>query len=204
MNSEMKPQATSGCFERELLMAYATRLLDPAAASKVEAHLAGGCEACRAVVNEYRTLDSVLEEWKPAEPSPWFDARLRAALAVRAPRKRGFLGFDWGALTRHRWLAPALAAALVVAVSVVAVRVHRTHVGSAIAQETQPSISQSGSQSGGAATGTTPAPSSVQSGSEEAGAGETAQQAAEDDEMLSNFDILSELPAPPQGSQVDN
>lgn len=200
MNSGTKPLMTSGCFEREQLMSYATRLLDPAEASKVGAHLAGGCETCRAVVNEYRTLDSVLEEWKPAEPSPWFDARLRAAMASQGSEKRGFLGFDWRALTPWpRWI-PALAAALAVMVSLVAVRVHRTHVGSALAGKTQASMSQPS----GVAAGTAPAARTVQAGSEEAGTAEAAQQAAEDDEMLANFDILSELPAPPQGSQVDN
>lgn len=195
MNSGTK--MTPGCFERERLMSYATRLLDPAEASKVEAHLAGGCETCRAVVNEYRTLDSVLDEWKPAEPSPWFDARLRAAMAPRGSEKRGFLT----ALTPWpRWI-PAVAAALVVMVSLVAIRVHRTHVGSALAGKTQASVSQPG----GATVGAAPPPSTVQPGSVEAGTAETAQQAAEDDEMLANFDILSELPAPPQqGTQVDN
>src|SRR5579863_7654803 len=191
---------TSGCFERELLMSYATRLLDLAEASKVEAHLAGGCETCRAVVNEYHTLDSVLEEWKPAEPSPWFDARLRAAIASRGSEKRGFRGFEWRALTPWpRWI-PALAAAQVVMVSVVAVGVQRDHVGSGNARKTQASMSQPGGTTVGALRG----PGTVQAGSEEAGTAETAQQAAQDDEMLTNFDILSELPAPPQGSQVDN
>lgn len=192
----------SECFEKEQLLAYATKLLEPAEEAKVHAHLAGGCETCGAVVKEYRALDSVLEEWKPAEPSPWFDARLRTALASgRSARAAGFLGLDWARWSR--WLAPALAAALVVVVSVVAVRVRRTGrpgsgAGNTIAQQGPPAVNPPG-QGGGAVQG----PQAVQPGSEEPG-GMDAAQTSDDDDMLTNFDVLSELPAPPPSDKVEN
>ena len=193
----------SECFEKERLLAYATRLLEPAEEAKVHAHLASGCETCNGVVKEYRALDSVLEEWKRAEPSPWFDTRLRRALAAgsRAGTAGGFLGFDWARWSR--WLTPALAAALVVVVSVVAVGVRRTGhpgvgAGNTIAQQGPAPAVNPPSQGGGAVQG----PQAVQPGSEEPGM--DAAQTADDDDMLTNFDVLSELPAPPPSDKVEN
>ena len=197
----------SECFEKEQLMAYATKLLEPAEEAEVQAHLAGGCETCRAMVKHYRAVESVLGEWKPTEPSPWFDARLRAAIASGASsgRARGALASEWG--RRTRWLTPTLAAALVVVVSVVAVHVGRTGhfgkgAGNTIAQQgSKPAVnppSQAG-QTGITASGQ----SIVRGGREEPGAADAAR-AAEDDDMLANFDVLSELPAPPQSDKVEN
>ena len=194
----------SECFEKERLLGYATKLLEPAEEAKVHAHLASGCETCSAAVKEYRSLDSVLDEWKAVEPSPWFDARLRTAIAAgsRARTAGGFLGFDWARWSQ--WLTPALAAALVVVVSVVAVRVRRTGhpgvgAGNTIAQQGPASAVNPPSQGGGAVQG----PQAVQPGPEEPGATDAAQ-AADDDDMLTNFDVLSELPAPPPSDKVEN
>lgn len=194
----------SECFEKERLLAYATKLLEPAEEAKVDAHLAGGCETCNAVVWEYRALDSVLDEWKPAQPSPWFDARLRTALASGRPARTagGFLGFDRARWSR--WLTPALAAALVVVVSVVAVRVRRTGhpgtgAGNTIAQQGPAQAVNPPSKGGGEVQG----PQAVQPGSEEPRA-TNAAQAVDDDEMLTNFDVLSELPAPQSSDKVEN
>jgi hypothetical protein len=202
MKPETKPPMNSDCFERARLMAYAAELLEPAERALVDAHLAAGCQACGAVVGEYRRLDSVLEEWKPVEPSPWFDARLRAAISSGESSKgtRRFFG-----LGRIRWLAPALAAMLVVVASVVAVRrVRRAdRAGSAIAQKAPP-VAPSPSQASQATAVAVPGGSSVQPGSVGPGSADAAAQAAEDDEMLANFDVLSELPAPSQSGKVEN
>ena len=208
----------SECFKKEQLMAYATKLLEPAEEARIQAHLAGGCEKCRAMVKQYRAVDSVLEEWKPAEPSPWFDARLRAAIGAGASgasggRPRGALGPEWARWTR--WLTPTLAAALVLVVSMVAVHVGRTgHFGkgaeNTIAQRgSTPAVNPPGQagqvgQTGQPEAGITALGRSVvPTGREEPGAVDAAQT-AEDDDMLANFDVLSELPAPAQSDKVEN
>jgi hypothetical protein len=200
MKPETKPPMNSDCFERERLMAYAAKLLDPADHALVDAHLAAGCQACGAVVGEYRRLDSVLEEWKPVEPSPWFDTRLRAAISSAESSKGRHRVFGLG---RIRWLVPALTAMLVVVASVVAVRrVRRAdHAGNAIAQKAPP-VAPSPSQASQATA--VPGGLSVQPGSVGPGSADAAAQAAEDDEMLANFDVLSELPAPSQSGKVEN
>jgi len=105
------------CLERAQLFAYAHQMLEAEVAERVRAHL-DTCAACRATVAEYQRLETVLEEWKPAEPSPWFDARVRQAVKSleAAPPKTRWAGVRWG------WLATASVAVLVVAVSVVAYR----------------------------------------------------------------------------------
>ncbi len=52
---------------------------------EVEAHLAA-CTACRTRAEEFRRLWSVLDEVPRVEPSPAFDARLRARMAAEPPR----------------------------------------------------------------------------------------------------------------------
>lgn len=84
---------TEKCMGKEDLFAYANHLLETEAERGVRAHL-GGCAACRAMVAEYQTLDALLDEWKPASPSAWFDARVRAAVAAQ-PRRFAFFGFRW-------------------------------------------------------------------------------------------------------------
>lgn len=201
MKPETKPPMNSDCFERAQLMAYAAKLLESAEEALVDAHLAAGCCACGAVVGEYRRLDSVLEEWKPVEPSPWFDARLRAAFSSGESTMGTHRVFGLG---RIRWLAPALAAALVVVGSVVAVRVRRAdQSGSAVAQKA-PLTAPSPSQPSQAAAVAAPGGSSVQPGSVRPGSADAVAQAAEDDEMLANFDVLSELPAPSRSGKVEN
>ncbi len=48
---------------------------------EVEQHLAG-CAECRARVEGFRSVWKVLEETPVAEPSAWFDARLRQRIAA--------------------------------------------------------------------------------------------------------------------------
>jgi len=183
------------CLEREKLFAYRHQLLDGREEGAVRAHLAD-CGPCRAALDEYRRLDSVLEEWKAVEPRPGFDARLRAALeqSATAPPSslRGLWGTIWG-LGSLRWLAPALALAVVVVVSVVALRLRPPHPapGSAVPQAAQP-----------------PMPSAGAGAPSEADAEEELRlyknlPILEDYDMLADFDVLSELPKS-AGERVDN
>ncbi len=55
----------------------------------------------------------MLEEWHTTDPSPWFDARVRAA--VRETRPTGVLGRFVQSLNWNHWLAPASMVLLVVA-----------------------------------------------------------------------------------------
>ncbi len=184
------------CMEREKLFAYRHQWLDGREEGGVRAHLAE-CGRCRAALDEYRRLDSVLEEWKAVEPRPGFDARLRAAVERSATAPASSLwGLRWGPLGGFgslRWLAPALALAMAVVVSVVALRLRpsRPTPGSAVTQVAQP----------GAPTAGVGAPS-------EADAEEELRlyknlSILEDYDMLSDFDVLSELPKS-AGERVDN
>jgi hypothetical protein len=110
------------CGEREKLFAYGHRFLAAREQEEVGAHVAG-CAACRAVVEEYGKLDTLLDGWQPSEPSPWFEARMRAAIAAesaRAQRSRSIVARGWA-----RWLAPALGLVLVLTASFVVWRGRR-------------------------------------------------------------------------------
>jgi len=81
---------TEKCMGKEEMFAYAHQLLEADAERAARQHVAE-CAACRTVVEEYQSLHSLLDEWKPAEPSVWFDARVRAALrAAPTPAWAGF------------------------------------------------------------------------------------------------------------------
>lgn len=93
------------CPERERLFELAQGLAEAREAETLRAH-AAACDPCRVMLEEYAKLDAVLDEWHPAEPSPWFDARVRAVLET-ARRPRRLFGL------RLAWLAPVVALALV-------------------------------------------------------------------------------------------
>ena len=108
----------SDCLEREKIFALAQHMLSGREREQASAHL-GTCDHCRSIFQGYQRIDSVLDEWSPAaETSPWFEARLRAAIEAKAARPdRSFWSLDWS-----RWMAaPALASLLLVA-SLVAIR----------------------------------------------------------------------------------
>jgi len=88
------------CMGKEELFAYAHHLLEPDAEREVREHVAH-CAACEATVAEYLSLDSLLDDWQAAEPTAWFDTRVRRAVSV--PPAPGFTLFG------IRW-APMLAA----------------------------------------------------------------------------------------------
>lgn len=173
------------CMEREKLFGYIHHLLEGREAGEVRSHVAE-CAPCRGVLDEYRKLDTALEEWKPIEPSPWFDARLRARVEQSAVESRG--ARLYGVLG---WLAPALAVVLVV-VSVTIVRVRNSGHGS------------QGPQAARNASTTSPGVSvaqEVEPGQEELNIYQNLP-VLEDYDVLANFEVLSELPK--SEKQVDN
>lgn len=174
------------CFERERLFAYSARLLGEQDEAEVRAHLAE-CAACLEVAEGYRQLDRALDLWEPAEPSPWFEARVRAAAVSAEERAPGLwarllAGLGWG-----RWLAPALVAMMAVVVSTVMVE-RPGRVPQA--------VNQTAGVTPGAQAGATRA--SVQVTQDKEGIAEVS----DDYDLLANFELVSELPK--AGNQVVN
>lgn len=180
----MKPP--QGCLQRETLFAFSQHMLEPRAEAAVKLHLTV-CDACRAAAAEYRQLDEALSAWPQVEPSPWFDARMRAAVAraAAAPARWSF--------RRLRWIAPATAA-LMVALAVVVLR-PRHSANAPTAQASRRGVPAAA-----------PAP---QAALESANPPETADQelklyenlpVLENYDMLADFDVLSELPQSPAKS----
>jgi anti-sigma factor RsiW len=77
--------------------------------SRVDEHLAA-CDACRARLDEMRSVMGVLDEWKAVEASPAFDAALRARLEQEKTQPVGWLVF-------RPAYAVALAAAVLLALA---------------------------------------------------------------------------------------
>jgi anti-sigma factor RsiW len=63
------------------MMPYVDGRLKIGEQREVEAHLAS-CPACRVRVNEFRAVSGLLDELPQIEPSPAFDARVRARVAA--------------------------------------------------------------------------------------------------------------------------
>jgi anti-sigma-K factor RskA len=80
-----------------------------------------GCEACSKELAALRSTMALLDEWAAPEPSPYFDAKLRARLKSEPEPRRGW----------QRWVSPltgwkpAMAVALAV-VMVVGISVYKT------------------------------------------------------------------------------
>src|ERR1700736_4990059 len=69
-----------GRMEKQM-MPYVDGRLKVSEQREVEAHLAA-CPACRLRVNEFRAVSGLLDELPQIEPSPAFDARVRARVAA--------------------------------------------------------------------------------------------------------------------------
>lgn len=172
------------CFEREEIFALAQGMTGEREAAGMMAHLEN-CVECRKVFASYERLDGVLSQWNPpAGPSPWFDARVRAA-AVSGRRARGahgFFGLAW-----NRWLAAPLLASMLVVVGVVTLRrparvnVHRVRVTAAAHASVPPA--QAGNR----------APAAPVTGAQELNMYQNLS-VLEDYDMLAGFDVISELP----------
>lgn len=165
------------CQEGEKLLAYALRQLKPGEEKSVGSHVAQ-CAQCREIVTGYRGVDAVLGEWKPVDPSPWLDARVRYALAMTNAQEPSRL---WAWIEGVYWWAPARAGALLIlvaAVSLTAVRVHNSWVTSG--------------RSGPVQTTSQPRSAAIQAAEDDLALYQDLP-VLEDYDMLNNFDLLSEL-----------
>ncbi|HXJ91485.1 MAG TPA: hypothetical protein VMT20_01220 [Terriglobia bacterium] len=169
----------SACPKPEDVFALSQGILAEREMKSAKAHLED-CTACRNLFERYLKLDSMLDGWAPAvEPSPWFDARLRAALASAKPA-RASLGFRLLGASWARWLALSALTACLLAGAVLTRHTLRLHRQQSSAAVTQVARSEK--------------PNAVQS--------EAAQElkmyqnlpVLEDYDMLANFDVISELP----------
>jgi anti-sigma factor RsiW len=189
------------CLETEKLISYAYRLTDELAASQVRAHLAE-CPRCREIVQQHARLDALLDEWKAAEPTPRFDARVRQAVEAQQARRdaRSFWGWD-GA----RGLALAALGVLIVAGALwitlshpwdssssrVATRQHHPMHG----PQTPPETAKIPSPDGTAYPGVNSAQAVRELNLTGASSNEDKDALAlEDYDLAANFDLLSELP----------
>jgi anti-sigma factor RsiW len=188
------------CMEREQLFALAHGMLDPQEQAAVRTHVAE-CARCRQEVEEFARLDAVLDEWQPAEPSPWFDTRLRAAIAAEG---EGGWRKALGVMQWVRWLVPAAAVAAFVLWLVVTRQpgpppVPVAHKTPAVQKSTPaPEVAHSEAEHESAPVvqaQNPPAPANraLQTRTDET-APEDDLRILEDYDMLANFDVLSELP----------
>ena len=193
------------CVEREQLFAFTHQMLEARAESEVRAHLAE-CSACRAVAEGFRQLDAVLDEWKPTEPSPWFDTRVRAALAAEGEKRaaRPLFGLRWAQL-----LVPAVVMALVV-LGVLLLR-RSPQAPQPVARQQSPQVSQPAravppeTQPKPLAKAQPPAvtqPQAAATVEEDELSLYQNLRVLEDYDLLANFDVLSELPA--RGKKIVN
>jgi Putative zinc-finger len=172
----------NACIRKESIFALSQGMLTSREERDVQAHLEA-CPSCRGVFENYRRLDAVLAEWSPAaEPSMWFDGRVRAAAAKRPARSLlALVGVGRGG-----WLAAPALAALLVAASVVIVR----NAGLQSPAPSSPPLAT-------VAVAVQPAaPAPSQAGAQEIKLYQNLP-VLEDYDMLANFDVISDLP---QGS----
>lgn len=185
------------CLETESLIRYAYHLTDEPVGSQVREHLAA-CARCREIVEQYGRLDALLDEWKEAEPSPQFDARVRQAVEAHQATcgRRGWWGWDWA-----RSLALASLGVLIVTGVVWFARSHPPISRVAVRQPRQVSSPPATVQKAEVRTSVTPhagvkkahavpALSSVDASLNE----DNDAQALEDYDLAAQFDVLSELP----------
>jgi hypothetical protein len=189
------------CLETERLISYAYRLMDEPAASEVRTHL-DECSRCREIVEQHGRLDAVLGEWKTAEPTPGFDARVRQAVEAKQAGRAAweFWGWSW-----TRGLALASFGVLMIAGVVWFTQSHRRVSNPPEFATRQPQ------QVGGPQTPTPVAslrsprvtphtdarPAQTAAGAGSAGNSlneDKDAQALEDYDLAANFDLLSEIP----------
>jgi hypothetical protein len=172
------------CHDRKKLFLFVQQMLEPGEADRVRRHVAG-CAECAHVAEEYRQLDAALDDWRTAEPSPWFDAKVRARVPASERKNSRFFGFG-----KARALAAGVAA-MVLILAVVVVFNHRK-----VAEINQPPSSQQQS----IATAATPqVPAATGAAQQPLLAEEQLKMdenlsLLEDYEVVANFDALSELP----------
>jgi len=170
------------CHDREKLFLFVHQMLAPQQAERVRRHLAG-CAPCARAAEEYRSLDAALDGWTVPEPSPWFDAKVRARVAGSAQKDPGFFGF-----ARLRMLVAGLAAVVLIVAAVVVFHHHP------VVENHQPAAGQQ--QPEAAAPQASPATEAVRRPlpPEEQLKMDENLSLLEDYDVVSNFDALSELP----------
>ncbi len=189
------------CLDAETLGRYAYSLTDESETSQVRAHLAD-CPRCRGLVEQHERLDAVLDEWKSADPTPGFDARVRQAVeAAQARRERwGLWGLGWA-----RGLAVASAVLLIAAGTLWLAQRHSRNAHSAEVAARQPQHAPAQRVSAQAAkvqnSNLTAHVSTrrVEIAPPVATASDNSNEdqdslAMEDYDVAANFDLLSEIP----------
>jgi predicted anti-sigma-YlaC factor YlaD len=197
------------CLDREHLFGYVHRLLGEPEAAQVRAHLAA-CSRCREAVERCKLLDGVLEEWRPAEPSDWFDARVRQAVEAQEAHRaaRRLRSAEW-----MRGLALASLGVLVVAGVAWLTHRHRS-VSAPSTLATQQPHQAAAARAPAEVAKLNPAPVAPRQAVKTRKPAPVAQSAAaslnddedvptlDDYDLFANFDVLSELPK--RGGQVAN
>jgi hypothetical protein len=172
------------CQDREKLFLFAQQMMDREEAERMRWHVAN-CAECARAVEEYRKLDFALDDWAVAEPSPWFDVKVRARVAATEQKNSGFFGFG-----RVRMLAAGVAAMVLILVAVVVFN-HR-----GVVENQQPAVSQ---QQPVAAATAPQTPATTEALRQPLPVEEQLKMdenlsLLEDYEVVANFDALSELP----------
>ncbi len=172
------------CRERENLFLFIHQMLGSDESERMRQHLAK-CTECARAAEEYRKLDSALDHWVAAEPSPWFDAGVRARIESSARKKSWLFGFG-----RPRALAAGVAAIVVIVVAVVVFDHPR------VAEINQPlsSLEQPVTITPGPRAPTTTASMRKPLPPEEQLKMDENLSVLEDYDVVANFDALSELP----------
>jgi len=189
------------CLEIEKLISYACHMADEPAASQVRAHL-GECPRCREIAQQHSRLDAVLGEWKAAEPTPGFDARVWQAVEAQQANSKAWSFRSWG---WARGLALASLGGLIIAGVVWITQSHlRVSNSSAVATrqsqsvggaQTPVQVAQLPSPNATPPTGMNPSQTAPDVSLEAASRNEDKDtQALEDYDLAANFDLLSELP----------
>ncbi|HXH50956.1 MAG TPA: zf-HC2 domain-containing protein [Terriglobia bacterium] len=172
------------CHDRGKLFLFVHRMLAPDEADVMRQHVAD-CANCARVVDEHRKLEVALGDWNVAEPSPWFDAKVRARVAASEQKNAGFFGFG-----RVRVLAAGMAAIALILVAVVLFNHQK------VAEINQPP----GSQEQTTVTAVQPQVPATTAAirqplpPEEQLKMDENLSVLEDYEVVANFDALSELP----------
>jgi len=187
------------CPELERLIQFAYCLLEKEEIAQVSAHLSD-CARCRELVSGYQRLDKVMDEWKVGEPSPWFDARVRHAVGGTTATGESLVFWGLG------WVKALALASLVILVVAGATWVAHRHPTAPIVAtapspppapqkpaETPPEVAQAKPVIIKPAPESQAAPEPVVESESASVAVEESGGTVNDDELLSNFDVLSEL-----------
>jgi predicted anti-sigma-YlaC factor YlaD len=179
------------CPDAKTLFEFSQHLMTARKEDEVRAHLAA-CAACRAVGEEYGQVDAALDEWKVSEPSPWFDARVRAAVASAPAARR-----------RLWWLEHLRALALASLAMIFIGGALMVFHGRPLYRHTAPVTAATVAAQGPKAPAVTEnaVPAQALSADQEVKMYKDLP-VLEDYDMLADFDVLSELP--PGARQVQN